>query len=194
LRWDNRAGDDHGQRPHHQQVRPHVRRPAGREQPADQGHHSVSKSLFEKPTRRSEPDVVLDFSDGGVVVIEAKLFSPNERKPESYAGWSKYLDHSAFRDPESARATGFYQLVRNWRIGTELAGKRPFTLVNLAPEFVGDERAGLARLRLALRTSRERRFVLRRWNALLSGLVVPDWFSDYARRRGLPVTPSYPAF
>ncbi len=147
---------------------------------------NVSNSLSEKPTRRSEPDVVLDFGDEGVIVIEAKLFSPNERKPETYAGWSKYIDHSVFRDPESACATGYYQLVRNWRIGTALAGERPFTLVNLAPEFAGDERTGLARLRLALRTSRERRFILRRWSALLSGFVVPDWFSDYARRRGLP--------
>ena len=130
--------------------------------------------------------MVLDFADRGVIVIEAKLFSPNERKPEDYVGWSTYLDHSVFRDPDCARSIGYYQLVRNWRIGTELAGERPFTLVNLAPEFARDERAELARLRLALRTSPERRFVLRRWSALLSGFAVPDWFSGYALRRGLP--------
>ncbi len=146
---------------------------------------SVLKSLEEYPRRLTEPDVVLDFGSAGIIIVEAKLFSPNESKPESYGGWSKYLNHDAFRDPDCARATGFYQLVRNWRLGSDLAGERPFTFVNLAPEFSANERTGLARLRLACRTSPQRRFVLRRWRAILSGLTVPHWFSDYTRRRGV---------
>ncbi|MGO9577730.1 MAG: hypothetical protein ACLPTQ_25750 [Terriglobales bacterium] len=148
---------------------------------------NVLNGLGEEQDYRTEPDVVLDFGSAGIVIIEAKLFSLNESQSESYGGWSKYLIHSAFRDPECAHATGLYQLVRNWRLGTELAGERPFTLFNLAPEFAGNERTGLARLRLAFRTSPQRRFVLRRWSGLLSGFVIPDWFSEYARQRSVPI-------
>lgn len=39
---------------------------------------NISKNLLEKSTWRSEPDVVLDFGEAGLVVIEAKLFSGSQ--------------------------------------------------------------------------------------------------------------------
>ena len=95
---------------------------------------------------------MLNFGEAGIVIIEAKLWSPNEFKEENYGGWPKYLNNAAFRDPGCAHAIGYYQLVRNWRIGCHLAGERRFTLVNLGPEFTRNEARELARLGLSFRT------------------------------------------
>jgi len=146
---------------------------------------TVCDHLKEQPRFHSEPDVLLDFGEAGIVLVEAKLWSPNEFKEQSYGGWVKYLKHAAFRDSDSARAIGYYQLVRNWRIGCELAGERPITLVNLGLGFTRDEARKLACLRLSLRTSFRRLFVVRRWSSLLRGVTVPTWLSEYSRRRTL---------
>jgi len=148
---------------------------------------AISNDLRERPTHRTEPDVVLNFGEGGIVIVEAKLLSPNDFKKEDYSGWPKYLNDATFRDPNCARAIGCYQLVRNWRIGSDLAGERPFTLVNLGLEFTCDETRELARLWLSFRTSTRRRFVVRYWNTLLSVATIPTWLSAYARRRAIPL-------
>lgn len=148
---------------------------------------TICDDLKEQPKFRSEPDVVLDFGEAGIVIVEAKLWSPNEFREPSYGGWPKYLNDAVYRDPGCARAIGYYQLARNWRIACELAGERPFTLVNLGLEYTRDETRELARLRLSFRTSARRRFVLRRWKTLLSGIAIPTWLSAYARRRAIPL-------
>ena len=135
---------------------------------------------------RTEPDLVLDFGDNGLVIVEAKLFSPNDKRPPDYAGWRLYLSPSAFHDVECARTTGLYQLVRNWRLGIELAAGRPFTLVNLAPTFTSTERSELACLRIACGTTATRHVCLRNWANLLASISIPDWFPPYAQRRGVP--------
>src|SRR5207249_4771028 len=111
----------------------------------------------------------------------------NDTRPNDYRGWGTYLDVSSFRDSECARETGRYELVRNWRLGIELAGERPFTLVNLATSFTATERTTLARLRIAFGTSSNRRFRLRNWASVCSAVLLPEWFERYAARRGLCV-------
>ncbi len=85
----------------------------------------------------------------GIVFIEVKYRSLNDNKDADYGGWSRYLDTDAFADPLSLRRSGHYELARNWRIGWDLAGERPFTLVNLGPPilFEGPEGKRLAGVR-----------------------------------------------
>jgi hypothetical protein len=134
---------------------------------------------------RTEPDIILDFGDSGLVIVEAKLFSDNDSKASDYGGWTTYLDATSVRDPACARSTGRYELVRNWRLGVDLAGDRPFTLVNLAPALSAAERRILAQLRIAFGTSSSRRFKLRTWASLVSAGTVPEWLKRYAARRRL---------
>ena len=134
---------------------------------------------------RTEPDIILDFGDCGVIIIEAKFSSSNEVRSSDYGGWDKYANTDCFRDWDVVRDTGRYELVRNWRLGVELAGERCFKLVNLAQNFSDDERTALARLRIALRTTSARHFTLRTWSSILGHITIPDWFQKYAERRVL---------
>jgi hypothetical protein len=146
---------------------------------------TILRSLHEQEGWFTEPDVILDFESYGLVIVEAKLRSRNEIKKPQYSGWHRYLNDLTFRDAELAKCTGRYQLVRNWRLGLELAQNRPFKLVNLAPVFDFQEREMLAKLRLSFRTSRKHRFVLRRWDQMLGSSYPPSWLVEYSRKRGL---------
>jgi len=76
----------------------------------------------EESSSRTEPDVVLDLGDAGIVVIEVKLKSGPDIKTPDYAHWNTYLPSACFQDSGKAKESGLYELVRNWRIGCELAG------------------------------------------------------------------------
>jgi hypothetical protein len=149
----------------------------------------VLDRIGERPRSRSEPDVILDFDQAGIFFIEVKHGSANDTKPETYAGWDTYLrDTSAFLDPWRLRGTGLYELARNWRIGWDLAGGRPFTLINLGPAdlFAGENSAPLSDFRNCLATANDRCFETRRWTDLLGTIENgPDWLWSYARERGL---------
>jgi hypothetical protein len=47
-------------------------------------------SLQEDPNSLSEPDVVLDLGEDGLMFIEVKYLSGNDLKEADYPGWSKY--------------------------------------------------------------------------------------------------------
>jgi hypothetical protein len=93
----------------------------------------ISDSLGENPDRRSEPDVVLDCDNAGVIFVEVKLGSPNSVSIiADRHKFDRYLEKTeAFTDPESVKRTGLYELARNWRFGWELAAGRQLRLVNL---------------------------------------------------------------
>ena len=135
----------------------------------------VSSALGERPNSRTEPDVVVAWPEL-LLIVEAKLGSRNDLKPHGYGGWSLYTKNPALKE------TGLYELVRNWRIGDELAGDRAFVLCNLAPEPLDRDVEVLRRL---LPLGRRRALVTRRWAD-----VVPadeEWLVVYGRsRRALP--------
>ena len=92
--------------------------------------------LGERERRRSEPDGIIAWR-AHVAFVEAKYQSPNPPQPE-YKHFATYLDRpELFRvSTEEVAAAGHYELVRNWRIGIEVAerlGADTFTLVNLGP-------------------------------------------------------------
>lgn len=128
------------------------------------------------PKSRSEPDVVADCGAYGLVFIEVKYRSGNDR--QVFAGkHQKYLDGTdAFADPDLIRRSKLYELARNWRIGVELAGGSPFTLVNLVvksrePEQVVEFNAGL--------NQQKGQFLVLTWAELLRRVEAPEWLQRY---------------
>jgi hypothetical protein len=72
-------------------------------------------SLGEDRNSFSEPDVIIDFGNDGLMFIEVKYRSGNDSKPVDYRGWSKYGSTAvlAWRF-EDVKASGCYELMRNW--------------------------------------------------------------------------------
>jgi len=139
----------------------------------------ISKLIGERPAGRSEPDIIVGWSDL-LAIVEAKLDSRNEVKPTSYPGWPLYYSETAFRVPaDSVARSGLYELVRNWRIGCELAGSRSFVLVNLAPTKL---EADVSKLRSVITETPNRHLVTRTWSDALIG--APTEIRDYAKARG----------
>lgn len=148
--------------------------------------------LREDPNSFSEPDVIVDFGEHGVMFIEVKHQSGNDLKPVDYAGWPRYASVAplAWRI-DDVKGSGCYELARNWCLVRLLSDGRPATLVNLGPSrlFGGAEGARLDRFVTALDTDDRSRFAKVAWSDLLTqGLAdAPSWFSRFCRERGLIV-------
>jgi hypothetical protein len=139
----------------------------------------------------SEPDVILDLGPAGIVMIEVKYRSLNDTKPADHGGWSRYIDTDAFADPMTLRNGGHYELARNWRIGWELAGERPFTLANLGPAvlFEGSVGKRLTEFERCLQRREGRCFRQLPWPRLLEAIPGwAGWFKDYVASRGLQLS------
>lgn len=147
-------------------------------------------SLQEDPNSFSEPDVIIDLGEDGLVFIEVKHLSGNDLKPADYPGWSRYA--SAARMGwriDDVKASGCYELARNWCLLMNLAGERPASLVNLGPArlFGGAEGARLDRFVTAMGGNDRSHFKKVTWVDLLGTSMrgAPDWFAQYCRGRGL---------
>lgn len=128
----------------------------------------ISDSLGEDPIRRTEPDVVIDAGAAGIVIVEVKYTSPNDVQVPS-SRFDRYLNTRCFSDTDGAKATGLYELIRNWRFGCELAEGRRFTLVNLVREkHVQREIERTSRFASSLATDGHRGFALVEWERLLA--------------------------
>jgi hypothetical protein len=147
-------------------------------------------NLHESPNRYSEPDVIVDLGAAGVIFIEVKHRSPNDCKLADYHGWSKYASADRLTwQIEDVKASGCYELARNWCILKNLAAERPSTLVNLGARtlFFGAEGARLDRFVAGLNTDERSQFLRVTWSDFLTGCLgdVPDWFSLFCRGRRL---------
>ena len=147
-------------------------------------------SLQEDPNSFSEPDVIIDLGEHGLMFIEVKHLSGNDLKPNDYPGWSRYVSESRLTwQIEDVKASGCYELARNWCLLKSLAGERPASLVNLGPArlFGGAEGARLDRFVKALCTDEQSHFRKVTWSDILGAGRgdMPDWFVQYCRGRGL---------
>lgn len=134
----------------------------------------VSDALGEDPRLRTEPDVIVDAGSEGIVIVEVKYRSPNDHKTPD-ARFDRYLDSRCFIDPAAAKATGLYELVRNWRFGCELARDRKFALVNLVRRRdLQREQERLSQLISTLAMSGHRRFIPVEWEGLVDRLHLAD--------------------
>lgn len=162
-----------------------------RAQEAQQQLLAILKRLREASSSLSEPDVILDFGQHGLVIFEAKLRSINDsdEKKVPAGGWDRYVNaHPSFKDETAVRGTKLYQLARMWRVGWEMAGGRPLSLVNLAPLrfFQGRASKTLDDFEGVLATSPARSFCRLGWSQLLgSGYELPEWLIEYDRVRGV---------
>jgi len=141
---------------------------------------AVCDHLEEEKTCRSEPDVVVDFGDAGIVVIEVKYRSGNDKKKFGVR-YNRYVGETdAFTDVAAIGRSELYELVRNWRIGVELAGGRPFTLVNLVvrdsdPARTEEFRGGL--------NPKRGQFLVLPWQDFTAGFQQPEWLKLYLSAR-----------
>jgi hypothetical protein len=129
----------------------------------------VSLSVDGSPDRLTEPDVVIAWP-GDIVFVEVKYRAKNDQQ-SGYPHFNRYTTGCAATglfavSPTEVAAHGWYELTRNWRIGTSLAATRRsrFTLVNLGPRQRGKEAAAFA---ATISQTTERKFAFVRWAALL---------------------------
>lgn len=147
---------------------------------------SLAQMLGERANSLSEPDVIIDLGSHGLIFIEVKHRSGNDFKKPDYAGWTKYLAMpSAGWSPDKVKATGLYELARNWCLVKGIAANRTAILVNLGPPtlFQGDEGRRLNRFIDGLGGTDKARFKRLTWAELLSDCLTdaPDWFSRFVR-------------
>lgn len=148
----------------------------------------VSNTLGEVATSRTEPDVIIDLGSFGLVFVEVKYKSGNDVQSEK--PWKMYTTSDAFLDRDRARSSGRYELVRNWRIGCELAGDRPFSLVNLVRTAErGPSEVSTRVFAGSLKIGPTRRFAQVTFRTLLAGVHEPwpAWFVKYVELRQLGV-------
>lgn len=147
---------------------------------------AIADAIGERANSRSEPDVILDFGDAGVVFIEVKHRSANELKDATYGGWKKYLQQSpAFLDADEVRKTGMYELARNWRFVWDLAEQRPLWLVNLGPAELSND-PHLADFGKQLNQDARRQFQFISWQQFVNEIGAdPDWLLEFLNSRGV---------
>lgn len=152
---------------------------------------TVLNKLREDPEKYSEPDVILDFGDIGVVAIEVKYRSPNDKLNEKSPKWAKYMVNSrAFSDIVAVQKTGYYELTRNWRIAWDLADGRSMALINLGPDaiFQGDGGQKIQKFSKCLCQDKTHKFIGRTWTRFFEGIYDhPKWFNNYLKERSLTV-------
>jgi hypothetical protein len=145
-------------------------------------------TLGENSNSLSEPDVIIDLGEHGIVFIEVKYLSGNERKPTAYHGWSRYGESPRLTWRfEDVKASGCYELARNWCLMNKLAAGRPAALVSLgsAKLFDGTEGERLDRFASALGTDERSHFMKVTWSDLLGNDLggMPEWFVKFCRGR-----------
>ena len=124
--------------------------------------------LNEDPLRFTEPDVII-LLKGSLVFVEVKYGSPNDCQP-GYKHFDRYLPHAVdlfARSADHVKATGFYELTRNWVVGSLLARQlgRKFLLINLGPERCRPSAVSFAE---TVAIDEERNFRFDSWAELLS--------------------------
>jgi hypothetical protein len=138
----------------------------------------ICDRLGEEPNRRSEPDVIVDFGQFGLVLIEVKYRSGNDLQ-DFGKKHEKYLDGTdAFAEPQLIRDSRMYELARNWRIGVELANGAPFTLVNLVVKSRESKQIALFDSGL---NHRKGQFRVLTWAQLVNHIEAPDWLEGYLK-------------
>jgi hypothetical protein len=173
-------------------------------------YRRCSDQIPEKASARSESDLIFLWENKLVVVIEAKFRSPNRSDPKNRESESRkaepYIKHASRclnrEGSEEAVRDGWYELLRNWVLGTtlrEALGCEEFVLVNLLRKRHENEHREDPRRDFAERAcvlSPNSRFVVAYWEDLIaaapsicdhpnSGLLV-SWATNKSELLGKP--------
>ncbi len=156
-----------------------------------EGLSRLCARLKEHTSSFSEPDVIIDLGAAGLIFIEVKYLSGNDEKPADYPGWPRYESASGqlkWRYNE-VKASGCYELARNWALLHGLAKGQPVSLVNLGPAalFEGEEGKRLDRFIAALGADTQSRFLKAAWPDFLAPSLgsSPRWLAEFCRSRNL---------
>jgi len=97
---------------------------------------NLADQVGEHPSYRTEPDIIVDFGEDGLLFVEVKYRSPNDViKPKDFSKFDPYLNFGkAFTKPKQVKQTGLYELARNWCFLHALGQGRPVKLINLGPK------------------------------------------------------------
>jgi hypothetical protein len=148
---------------------------------------TVLNKIGEKPRYRSEPDVLIDLGESGIIFIEVKHLSPNEKKPSDYSGWITYIENtSAFTDTVKLCDVGLYELTRNWRIAWDLAEERSMKVINLGPTslFSGQNLVEIMAFKECLNIDELHEFIILDWQDFFTNLEIKeDWLRQYLEKR-----------
>ena len=151
--------------------------------------NNLCASLAEDTKSFSEPDVIIDLGEAGLIFIEVKYLGRNDRKKAHQCNWSRYESASRLRWRfDDVKASECYELARNWCLLKNLSGERMATLVNLGPPalFLGAEGDRLDRFIAALGLNDGRsRFLKVTWPEFLDGSLddVPVWFREFCLKK-----------
>jgi hypothetical protein len=149
----------------------------------------VLNEIGEDPKKFSEPDVILDFGDLGIVIIEVKYRSPNDVLNRNSPKWDKYiLETDAFLNSNGVKESGYYELARNWRITWDLAAGGSMALLNLGLDsiFKGNDGKKIREFGKCLKQNKTHKFVDVTWTGFLEGVSDnPKWFDRYLKVRDL---------
>jgi hypothetical protein len=149
----------------------------------------VLKEIGEDPNKFSEPDVIIDFGNFGIVIIEVKYRSPNNILDRNSLKWQKYLSETdAFLNVKGVKESGYYELARNWRLGWDLSRNKHIIVLNLGPDSLFQDGKGLLLNNFSsfLRQNDKHKFLTLTWARFLNEIPkLPEWFSRYIRNRGL---------
>jgi len=147
----------------------------------------ISNELCESRNSRSEPDAILNFADAGLMFIEVKLGSRNDHKPSDYTNFDRYVKETdAFVNPEQAKSSGLYELVRNWRFACASGEGHPVVVVNLGPESLFKPPHDKALIEFEQSLNRKPNRVFRRitWKEFLAAIPnKPNWLNKYIQER-----------
>ena len=148
---------------------------------------AASDAVGERLSSRTEPDVVIDAGDAGIVFIEMKLHSGNDVRTDDKR-FERYLKKGTFFNPAAAAESGYYELVRNWSLGTAMAIDRPFHFVNLGPDRIFDEPKYQSRwqsFRAGIGNVHGLNFCQVRWSLISDTLSASsaNWISDFVTAR-----------
>lgn len=141
----------------------------------------VSDELGEGSDSRTEPDVVISWP-GLLASVEVKYRAPNDLQP-GYAKFGRYTDRADLFTvaPSEIARRGYYELVRNWRIGVGVAERLDarFALINLGPQRLAARTPDLADV---FKAAPGRQFASLSWKDLLAAtapLDRPTWLDDF---------------
>ena len=151
-------------------------------------YRRCSDQIPERATARSESDLIFVWENKLIVVVEAKFRSPNRSDPtrrgDELRKSKPYISHgSRCLNPGAASEAvldGWYELFRNWVLGTglkDMLGCEEFVLVNLLRRRHEREHGEDPRREFAERAcvpSPNSRFVVAYWEDLIA--AVPSMF------------------
>lgn len=137
-----------------------------------------SENINESSGSLSEPDVILDYGEKGIIIIEVKLHSTNDKKKKKYKNWEKY-ESEAFKNYGNIKKSGLYELTRNWRLAWEYSASGPMTLINLGPKKLFCK-SGIKEFEENLNTNKNKQFRKIAWDDFMDAInSKPPWYVDY---------------